>query len=887
MAWNLRMRHKPGPLGVVDGPANGSGEQPSGLPQVELYIGGWVDVTALQLVRYQQGIRITRGQPDENQHTNPMTASFRLDNRDGRFSPRNPLSPYYGLIEKNTPCRISVQSGNSRSYRFWGEVSSWPQGWDPSGNDAWVDVQASGLLRRLGTGTAPLRSAPYMYWANPIPGRQAVAYWPMEDASSATQFASAVTGVQPMSITGAPSLAGYSGIAASDAIASFTTGSGAFGHIPTYTPGNGQFATSGFTCYVAIPSGGESSQTLISIASTGSFTYELYYSSASGGGIGVRGRDANGTVILDDGVAALSVNGVPLIAGVDISADPATNGVILDLTLQPVAAGSAQVFTQIESSPYTVGRFVTCKVNPTGALTGTAIGHIAVNSISSTLPMADYQGQPGEQAALRFQRLCNLLNIQSHIVFNAATFEIGPAMGPQHSGAFLDLLQECVDVDGGIMFELTDRLGLGYRMRDTLENQTSVLTLDYSQAQLSDVPVPVDDDTYTRNDVTATRLNGSSTRAAQSTGALNTGTPPAGVGTYATSITVNVQNDSQTADQAGWRLHLGTVAEPRYPTIGVKLERSAITTSPTLRPAILGVTAGDRVTVVNPPAWLPPDPISAVTLGWQETFDQFQHHVQFVSRPESPFRVAVTDDSTFGHADTDGSTLAAPLGAPGTANPFFTGGSLAGWAGFQGSIVATQAIAGGPFAWSCLFTSNGTAGGDINGFLAQFPIAAGGVAQTSCWVYFPTGGQVDVGVDWQDASNTYISTSTTTVTVPAATWTAVGSGSLSAPANTASAYPRVGPHTASNGLQLYVQGLLSWVGAVQVATSTSSSPVWTTAAADFPFDVTMGGERVTVTGVSGSSSPQTFTLARAANGVLKAQAVNTAVSLYQPATVAI
>src|SRR5690606_31238296 len=39
--------------------------------------------------------------------------------------------------------------------------------------------------------------------------------------------------------------------------------------------------------------------------------------------------------------------------------------------------------------------------------------------------------------------------------------------------------------------------------------------------------------------------------------------------------------------------------------------------------------------------------------------------------------------------------------------------------------------------------------------------------------------------------------------------------------------------------------------------------------ADFPFDVMIAGERCRVLEVSGESSPQTFTVVRAVNGVVK------------------
>jgi hypothetical protein len=67
-----------------------------------------------------------------------------------------------------------------------------------------------------------------------------------------------------------------------------------------------------------------------------------------------------------------------------------------------------------------------------------------------------------------------------------------------------------------------------------------------------------------------------------------------------------------------------------------------------------------------------------------------------------------------------------------------------------------------------------------------------------------------------------------------------------------------------------------------VDTTNAGSPLWTTAAGDFPFDVLLAGERVTVTNITGSISPQTFTITRAVNGVTKAQTAGAAVSLFSP-----
>lgn len=74
-------------------------------------------------------------------------------------------------------------------------------------------------------------------------------------------------------------------------------------------------------------------------------------------------------------------------------------------------------------------------------------------------------------------------------------------------------------------------------------------------------------------------------------------------------------------------------------------------------------------------------------------------------------------------------------------------------------------------------------------------------------------------------------------------------------------------------------------GATSLSVATATGPIWTTTPAHFPFTIAVGGERMTVTNITGSSSPQTFTVVRAVNGVAKAHSTGAAVALAQPAAV--
>lgn len=69
---------------------------------------GWVDITEYV---YKQPIEIERGAADEATYTSPTKCTFLLNNIDGRFSPRNPNSPYFGQLKKNTPILVSYEGG--------------------------------------------------------------------------------------------------------------------------------------------------------------------------------------------------------------------------------------------------------------------------------------------------------------------------------------------------------------------------------------------------------------------------------------------------------------------------------------------------------------------------------------------------------------------------------------------------------------------------------------------------------------------------------------------------------------------------------------------------------------------------------------------------------
>jgi len=75
------------------------------------------------------------------------------------------------------------------------------------------------------------------------------------------------------------------------------------------------------------------------------------------------------------------------------------------------------------------------------------------------------------------------------------------------------------------------------------------------------------------------------------------------------------------------------------------------------------------------------------------------------------------------------------------------------------------------------------------------------------------------------------------------------------------------------------------VAAGAASFTANASPLWTTLADDFPQDVMVGGQRVTLSGVAGAANPQTFSVRSAALGgrqVLYPIAAGALVTVYQP-----
>lgn len=545
--------------------------------------------------------------------------------------------------------------------RFTGEAASWPAKWDLSGADQWVNLTAAGITRRLQQGKKPLKSSLF----RDLSVRSNVVYYiPMEEPDGAVRFTSGRAGdtsfLEPSNLA-AVNVAASEVFAASAPLP--TLGAADIsGRIPSYPSATAQR----FVFLAAIPAAGISTDRHLARFSTAGTMgrWELIY--AAGGGARMRAYDNEGVLFFDHGPIATTFNGELNMHSLWL--EQQGSSVFFQWAVFPVGSGGAFIVDEGTASK-TFGRFTSVQLGTTVGMEGTTFGHLALlnGDVHSIWDVAGNSlvAWAGESGAERLDRLGSDEGLPPlRLTGGGGDVE---AMGPQRLLTLMSLLREVPTADLGMLTDAPDAVALQYRARTDLYNQEPALVLDYTTGVISEPFVPVDDDRYTRNSIEVTRVRGSSFTAAQESGPMSVQDPPAGVGKYDISQELNIDADGRLADQAFWRLHLGTIDEARWPKLRIDLrnERAAL-----LIDDVLAVRVGDIIRITNPPAWLPGGPYDLLVEGWTEEKSAATHYIEFTCSPGSAWKVAVAVADTDvvapdapSRADTAGSQLAAAVTA--------------------------------------------------------------------------------------------------------------------------------------------------------------------------------------------------------------------------------
>lgn len=641
--------------------------------ELETAAGVWTDITADVLQR--DPLSITRGRSDEQGQASPQRMTFTLNNRGGKYSPRNPLSPLFGKIGRNSRVRCKIDNGTYD--RFFGEVPSWPPKWNESHTDNYVQVEAYGFLRRLGQGQPPVSNA-LRDW---VLGRSTLAaYYPLSGGEETTY---------------------------SQNIAPGKTGSFSGRNSPVFTYGKDMGAAWLGTGLEINATGDD--RWLQGTGATGGAhaAIDFVFSSLAMGVMDVQlwpDRDSWFQVRLNTSGDAGTVQ-VSYYDGEDLVVTETATGVIG--ALQDTGLHTCRLQLSTDTGPkitYTVYvdgvqidtgdngltqslngaplfRFLYSRyVNQTYA----NIAHIAVwadNTLANLPTAQEYTdaafAYAGETAIDRVNRVASDGGIVVGTVGVAA--ESMP-MGPQFTDTRLAQIQECEATDMGILLEHRSSSALMYRSRTALYNQTATFTLDYGAGQIVAPLEPVDDDQSTRNDVTATRRDAGSARFTVDTGPLSTQDPPLGVGRYETDVTVNPETDGFLDGIAAWVANLGTLDKARWPQVTVNLNSPNL--SPDLRNQVKSIDVGEMFTITNMDAVFVYDDVSLIVVGYSETISPFVHTITFNCMPADPYTVGAWSTSASSGTfrwDTGRTTLTSNVTATATSMSFTTAAGNALW----------------------------------------------------------------------------------------------------------------------------------------------------------------------------------------------------------------
>lgn len=536
--------------------------------------------------------------------------------------------------------------------------------------DIRTNVTAGGTLRQMGQGNPPAHSS---IWRQAV-STGALAYWPLEGGSLATVLPSPIAQVGAAAAFGtyAPGTNATS-YPFSDPLGTFTAGN-VVGIIPSYSAAaNVSGAVYGAFQLSATDVAAQAKAAILMAQTTGAAGTAHYvflqYT-----------NDTTVTLVVFDealntlGTSALAVHNILaptapfwFIHWLPNAGNPTTktdfqfgyldssNGVTsqvasiatLNTTVGPMTAvwiGREPTGTANFDVPFVGGHLAASRncVLASGGLL------ILSDLIPNTPAFASVAGWVGENRYERMLRICQEQGIAlaQPNGSNTVTFGHAPtALGYQPSLTALAQLLLCQATDQGEMADARCG-GLLYRSAAALSAQASKVTLDYAANVISAPLTPIEDDSITRNDSTATQLNGSSARQVVTAGPLGTLT----VGSYATTATVDVYSPTRDLQHvAEWLVHVGTVNEQRFPAVQLVLEASNNVQ------AFSSIDIGQRVTIANTPAWIQPGPSEEIVIGMAEVLGPVaEWTITLICEPYSPYAVLRLDGGTgLGQLDVD------------------------------------------------------------------------------------------------------------------------------------------------------------------------------------------------------------------------------------------
>lgn len=899
----------------------------------------WTDVTTY--FQWEPGIKVTIGYAEAAAALTPasMTGVIRNDQANGGdFTIDNPLSPFWPNVRENTPVIFDLDLGYGPSVMFEGRCTTFKPTRDVGGAKNLVSFAAHGITRYVGRKDSA-ESPMYRFHmrANRFPTNTNLGwpdgdqqyhtlpthYWSLQDKSGAVQGANTINPSIPLVVgrTGAiPQFGADTFLPGVDGMCRFNDGSSLQVSFPQVTPG-GRIESSDPDAFKSVRTQilvrfDESAQstlkerlgTLVDGTTAHVLTLRPSLDAATSIIVYLDADPTDGLLMYCDSFndAGTTASGGAVLGGtvgiawergayitVDIvqaGTDTEVRFGVIPLTVDPtdgiptppdiIAMYDVQILTGFK-----FWGLNSLDLGMLGNLAGGAMGQLSIyngddDTFPDRFPFA-LVGRSGDSVATRLYRLGVEQGVHIEIIGDASDI----AMGPQSTSRWLQLVQECANVDLGL---LLDGLGPGltYIARTSLYSTDPALILDAGSGDELGPDDPAHDDQLRVNVYTATSGAGSTQTFTQTEGDLGTdavGESPDG-GEHRAAF------DSDLYQIAAFKVGQGTVPGLRWPQFAVQFAKP-ITSAKAQR--FIESLPGAHVKILDLQPGMPEPDVSRVLRGWSIMVNSKLFGATLNLATFDPYAVTMlaADSGTvsdfLGWLDTDPGVVTSGTVLP--AECFYddltTGVGL--WTSQGGWTVAADATVGRTAAGSMKITPPGAVafGGAVTAALGP---CTGGVTYLMQGWFSSAAGWADcrICVDWYDSSGAFISSSIGVgVAAPAGGAWMLSRQTFAAPANATQRIVRArqgGTPAASD--VLWVDDVV-FMPQLQIVTP-AGSPVCThDAAPNYADDidglyVKASGLKLRVLSITGASSPQTMVIDPA--GLLKALPTGSTVSAWQP-----
>src|SRR5690606_9383249 len=441
------------------------------------------------------GISTKLGRANEAATTQPAQCTMVLDNSERRYS-LGGISPNWPYVRRNTPVRVSIDpDGSGFKPVFFGFADGFTPGWDAmDGRSPVVTLSASGTLRRLEQGSAPVMSA---YRRAMISNPTVVAYWPFEEGRNAAK-AIPVRGGSPMT---SPIIEHEFGSANNfDCSAPLVTlrsndsvEEAFFATVDPYPYTGGNQVR----WLMAIPREGLPHGCFImDVRTSGTAArWVVTYSTVGGAGaLNMTVYSDSGSVLQETFDIQFGGNGVDVRASLELM----QNGSDVEWFLRTLGVGESQGGSYTRKvTGRTVGTVTGIYVGGNDA-DGLVVGHVTVqnqqtNPFEESGPLNAFVGEWPSTGAVEFSRLHRIcaehnVKVTRHLAPVSSTqgqITSNEQMGPQLVAPLLDLLREVEVTDQGILWDGLDD-GLSYTVRRRREWGGVALTIDAANGELAE-----------------------------------------------------------------------------------------------------------------------------------------------------------------------------------------------------------------------------------------------------------------------------------------------------------------------------------------------------------------------------------------------------------------